>query len=105
VPGSCATLRRATPTTKIAAGRRVHVDTVRYWREYDRGDALANLAAYDVHRARVFSHCSPKTGIVPFTTLVEKVMIQHPCASAKPFLGFDQPPVTHNGASLERSRW
>jgi Homeodomain-like domain len=29
--------------------------------EYDRGGALAYLAAYDVHQARVFGHCSPKT--------------------------------------------
>jgi hypothetical protein len=51
--------------------------------EYDRGGALAYLAAYDVHQAKVFSHCSAKTGIVPFMTLAEKVMTQEPYASAK----------------------
>jgi hypothetical protein len=30
--------------------------------EYDRGGALAYLAGYDVHRARVFGHCSAKPG-------------------------------------------
>ncbi|MFI7209573.1 IS630 family transposase [Micromonospora aurantiaca (nom. illeg.)] len=51
--------------------------------EYDRGGALAYLAAYDVHQARVFGHCAPKTGITPFMTLVEQVMTQEPYASAK----------------------
>jgi hypothetical protein len=34
--------------------------------EYIRGGALAYLAAYDVHRAKVFGRCEPTTGIVPF---------------------------------------
>jgi transposase len=51
--------------------------------EYDRGGSLAYLAAYDVHRAKVFGHCSAKTGIVPFMTLVEKVMTSEPYASAR----------------------
>ncbi|MDQ1041130.1 hypothetical protein QFZ75_007546 [Streptomyces sp. V3I8] len=33
--------------------------------EYGRGGALAYLAAYDVHRAKVFGRGEPKTGIVP----------------------------------------
>ncbi|MEV2270869.1 IS630 family transposase [Nonomuraea africana] len=51
--------------------------------DYDRGGALAYLAAYDVHRAHVFGRCSPKTGIVPFMDLAEQVMTQEPYASAK----------------------
>ena len=31
--------------------------------EYDRGGALAYLAAYDVHRAKVFGRCDATTGI------------------------------------------
>jgi hypothetical protein len=50
--------------------------------EYDRGGALAYLAAYDVHRARVFGRCEPTTGITPFTNLVTQVMTQEPYASA-----------------------
>ncbi|MET8028889.1 IS630 family transposase [Streptomyces avermitilis] len=51
--------------------------------EYGRGGALAYLAAYDVHRARVLGRCEAATGIVPFMALVEQVMTQEPYASAK----------------------
>jgi len=51
--------------------------------EYQRKGALAYLAAYDVHQARIFSHRNTKTGIVPFMTLAEQVMTQEPYASAK----------------------
>jgi transposase len=50
---------------------------------YGRGGALAYLATYDVHRARVFGHCEPTTGIAPFMSLVYQVMTQEPYASAK----------------------
>uniref|UniRef100_A0AAU1ICX3 Transposase n=1 Tax=Streptomyces sp. NBC_00180 TaxID=2903632 RepID=A0AAU1ICX3_9ACTN len=50
---------------------------------YGRGGALAYLAAYDVHRARVFGRCEPRTGIVPFMNLVTQVMSIEPYASAK----------------------
>ena len=50
--------------------------------EYQRGGALAYLAAYDVGRARVFGRCAPSTGIVPFMALVEQVMSVEPYASA-----------------------
>lgn len=51
--------------------------------EYTRGGALAYLAAYDVHQARVFGRCAPTTGIVPFMALVTQVMTIEPYASAK----------------------
>ncbi|MFI1436656.1 IS630 family transposase [Streptomyces lydicus] len=51
--------------------------------EYDRGGAVAYLAAYDVHRARVFGRCEPKTGIRPFMNLVTQVMTTEPYASAR----------------------
>lgn len=51
--------------------------------EYERGGAVAYLAAYDVARARVFGRCTPSTGIVPFMALVEQVMTVEPYASAK----------------------
>ena len=51
--------------------------------EYERGGAVAYLAAYDVARARVFGRCAPSTGIVPFMALVEQVMTVEPYASAK----------------------
>jgi transposase len=51
--------------------------------EYERGGALAYLAAYDVHQAKVFGRCEPTTGITPFTNLVEQVMTREPYASAR----------------------
>ncbi|MEU1545358.1 hypothetical protein [Nocardia sp. NPDC005745] len=50
--------------------------------EYERGGALAYLAAYDVHRSLVFGRCEPSTGIVPFMNPVEQVMTTEPYASA-----------------------
>jgi transposase len=49
---------------------------------YGRGGALAYLAAYDVHHAKVFGRCEPRTGIDPFMALVDQVMTQEPYASA-----------------------
>jgi hypothetical protein len=46
--------------------------------EYERGGALAYLAAYDVRQARVFGRHAPSTGIVRFMTLVEQVITCEP---------------------------
>ncbi|MBE1603830.1 IS630 family transposase [Actinopolymorpha pittospori] len=51
--------------------------------DYERGGALAYLAAYDIEGARVFGRCEPSTGITPFMALVEQVMTQEPYVSAK----------------------
>jgi hypothetical protein len=51
--------------------------------EYDRRGAIAYLAAYDVHRARVFGRAEGTTGIEPFGRLVHQVMTAEPYASAK----------------------
>ncbi|MFF7191867.1 hypothetical protein ACFZAR_43570 [Streptomyces sp. NPDC008222] len=50
---------------------------------YSRGGALAYLAAYDVHAAKVFGRTEPRTGIDPFMNLVTQVMTQESYASAK----------------------
>lgn len=50
--------------------------------DYDRGGAVAYLAAYDVHRAQVFGRSEDTTGIEPFARLVSQVMTQQPYASA-----------------------
>jgi transposase-like protein len=71
--------------------------------EYDRGGALAYLAAYDVHHARVFSHRAAKTGIMPFMTLAEHVMTQEPYASAKRVFWIVDNGSSHRGqASIDR---
>ncbi|MER5259815.1 transposase [Streptomyces sp. NPDC002855] len=49
---------------------------------HGRGGAVAYLAAYNVHRAKVFGRCEA-TGIMPFMALVEQVMTQEPYASAR----------------------
>lgn len=56
--------------------------TMRVNHEYDRGGALAYLAAYDVHRAHVIGLCQDTTGITPFTELVDEVMTREPYARA-----------------------
>ncbi len=50
---------------------------------YGRGGALAYLAAYDVHTAKVFGRTEPRTGIDPFMNLVAQVMSTEPYARAK----------------------
>jgi len=71
--------------------------------EYSRGGALAYLAAYDVHHARVFGHCAPSTGIVPFMALVEQVMTQQPYASAKRVFWIVDNGSSHRGqAAIDR---
>lgn len=51
--------------------------------EYERKGAWAYLAAWDVHRAKLFGRCEPKSGIAPFDRLVAQVMNQEPYRSAR----------------------
>lgn len=51
--------------------------------EYERKGALAYLAAWDVHRAKVFGRCESKTGIAPFNRLLTQIMNQAPYGDAK----------------------
>jgi DDE superfamily endonuclease len=51
--------------------------------EYERGGALADIAAWDVHRAKLFGRMEPTTGIAPFGRLVQQVMDQDPYRSAR----------------------
>jgi len=50
--------------------------------EDERGGALAYLAAWDAHQARLFGRCQPSTGIQPLGRLVEQGMTTEPYASA-----------------------
>jgi len=56
--------QRCHATLAPASGRDMRVE-----HEYDRGGALAYLAAWDVHHAKVFGRCEPTTGIEPFGRL------------------------------------
>ena len=62
--------------------------------EYERAGALAYIAAWDVHRAKIFGRCESKTGIDPFHRLVDLVMSQEPYRSATRVFW-----VTDNGSS------
>ena len=69
---------RCHPTLPPAPRRAMRVE-----HEYDRGGALAYLAAWDVHRAKIIGRCEPTTGIEPFRRLVAQVMSTEPYASAR----------------------
>jgi transposase len=76
--------------------------TMRVNHDYDRGGAVAYLAAYDVHRAKVFGRCEP-TGIEPFRGLVEQVMTAEPYASADRVFWIVDNGSSHRGqAAIDR---
>ncbi len=50
--------------------------------EYERGGALAYLAAWDVRRGQIHGRCAATTGKAPFGRLVDQVMRQEPDRSA-----------------------
>jgi hypothetical protein len=70
--------RRKQPTLAPAPGRSTRVE-----HEYFREGAWTYLAAWDVHRAKVFGRCEKKTGIAPVHRLIEEVMSQEPYKSAR----------------------
>jgi hypothetical protein len=89
---------RCHPTLPPGKARLMRVE-----HEYDRGGALAYLAAYDVHRARLFGRTEPTTGIEPFGRLVEQVMTVEPYASAKRVFWVVDNGSSHRGqASIDR---
>jgi hypothetical protein len=76
--------------TSIQARRRLHASEMgrdgrgqRVEHEYERGGAWAYLAAWDVHRAKLFDRVEETTGIVPFGRLVDQVMRQEPYRTAR----------------------
>ena len=76
-----------------APGRPIYVE-----HEYARAGALAYLAAWDVHRAKLFGRCERRNSIAAFHRLVGQIMGQQPYRSAhRVFL------ITDNG-SCHRGR-
>jgi len=76
--------------TSIQARRRLHATVppapglpMKVEHEYERKGAWAYLAAWDVHRAKLFGRCEAKSGIAPFDRLVAQVMSQEPYRSAR----------------------
>ena len=101
--------------TSIQARRRVHPSLppkphrpMFVEHEYQRAGAWAYLAAWDVHRAKVFGRCEPKTGIAPFQRLVAEVMGQKPYRQARRVFWIVDNGSSHRGAKAAerlRSRW
>lgn len=71
-------LARRHPELRAARGRLRRIEF-----EYKRGGTLAYMGAYDVRAGRLIGSVAAKTGIVPFMTLVERVMTIEPYASAR----------------------
>lgn len=71
--------------------------------EYKRLGAWAYLAAWDVHRAKVFGRCETKTGIKPFERLVDQVMARSPYREAQRVFWIVDNGSSHRGqASIRR---
>lgn len=101
--------------TSIQARRRIHPTTpprpgkiMRTEFEYKRLGALAYIAAWDVHRAKIFGRCETTTGIKPFNALVDQVMCQEPYKSAKRVFWIMDNGSSHRGEPCARrltTRW
>lgn len=76
--------------------------------EYERGGALAYIAAWDVHRAKIFGRCEATTGIDPFNRLIEEVMAQEPYRSARRVFWVVDNGSSHRGLAAAKrlqKRW
>lgn len=92
--------RRKYATTPPAPGRPMRIE-----HEYFREGSWTYIAAWDVHRAKVFGSCVPKIGIVPFDQLADSVMRQKPYRNAKRVFWIVDNASVHRGpASVDRFR-
>ncbi len=71
---------RKHPTTAPCPGKPMKVE-----HEYIRGGAWTYLAAWDVHKAKIFGRCEARSGREPFDRLVDQVAmnVQSPAAEKK----------------------
>ena len=95
--------------TSIQARRRRHPSTpprpgqaMRVEHEYERGGALAYLAAWDVHRGGVIGRCEATTGKAAFGRLVDQVMQQEPYRSARRVFWVVDNGSSHRGEKAAR---
>ena len=87
----------------VAPGRERRVE-----HEYTRRGAWAYLAAWDVHRARLFGRCERRNGCAPFDRLVDNVMRQSPYRSARHVFWIMDNGSAHRGAKGDarlQQRW
>jgi hypothetical protein len=92
--------------TSIQARVRGHATTppqpgqaMRVEHGYDRGGALAYLAAWDVRRGGALGRCDTTTGIAPFGQLVDQVMAQEPYRAAPRVFWIVDNASSHRGAA------
>jgi hypothetical protein len=95
--------------TSIQARLRRHPSTppcphqaARIEHEYVRSGAWAYLAAWDVHRAKLFGRCEHTTGIKPFARLAAQVMSCAPYRDAHRVFWIVDNGSSHRGASCVR---
>jgi DDE superfamily endonuclease len=91
------------PTLPPAPNRPTRVE-----HEYFRGGAWVYLAAWDVHRAKVFGRCEFENGIAPVDRLVSEVMSQEPYKSARRVFWIMDNCSAHRGqkaADRFRTQW
>jgi DDE superfamily endonuclease len=95
--------RRKQPTLAVASGRPMRVE-----HEYFREGAWTYLAAWDVHRAKLFGRCEKKSGIAPTDRLIAEVMTQEPYRCAHRVFWIMDNCSAHRGqkaAQRIRSQW
>jgi transposase len=85
---------RCHPTLPPGKARAMRIE-----HDYQRGGAVAYLAAWDVHRGQVAGRCEDTTGIAPFARLVEQVMTAKPYASANRVFWIVDNGSSHRGAA------
>lgn len=98
--------------TSIQARVRIHPTQPAQWRqsmrvehEYQRGGALAYMAAWEVKGAKVFGRCERKSGIAAFERLVADVMSREPYRWARRVFWIVDNGSSHRGKpSVERMR-
>ena len=95
--------------TSIQARQRSHPSTpprhgqaMRVEHEYERGGALAYLAAWDVRRGGVIGRCAAKNGKAAFGRLVDQVMSQEPYRSARRVFWVVDQGSSHRGEKAAR---
>jgi len=95
--------RRKQPTLPPAPQRALRLE-----HEYFREGAWTYLAAWDVHRAKLFGRCEAKSGIAPTDRLVAEVMSQQPYQSANRVFWIMDNCSAHRGQKAVqrlRSQW
>ena len=95
--------RRKHPSLPPGSGRPIYVE-----HEYARAGAWAYIAAWDVHRAKLFGRCERKTGIAPFERLVAQVMRKEPYRSARRVFWIVDNGSSHRGqraVTRLRTKW